>query len=184
MHKSFRIFFSSVAVIRLLGIIAFFVIEAWRKSDSRLEGLNLFDIDVDIDLHFEWWEWLSMYMIVAAYPLNTILSLILSFKPKWFFTSFLRYKIIPVVLYVSELVVIPFFAYLAVERVQDAFYPPEPETYLGQLFNTLLPGDAVSIYEKCDTINLCILILCGILFLASFWSFYKARKKMYDAPII
>jgi hypothetical protein len=185
MNKSFRIFFSSVAVLRLLSVIAIFVIEAWYNNQGK-SGSGAFDgLHLDIDLEIEWWEWLAMYTVMVVYPANTIISLILSFKPQWIFTSFLKRRIFPAVLYTCELILIPFFAYLAFEKVQDTFYPPEHNDYLGQFLKTIFPGDnGRSVYEKADAINLCVLTFCGIVFLASFWSFYKARKKMYEMSAI
>lgn len=184
MNRSFRIFFSTIPVIRFVCIPAVFIIpELWHNSLSDHPG---FSGGIGIDLDIEWWQYLLGYMIVISYPANTIISLLISFKPKWVFTGFLKRKIILQIFYIAELIIIPFFIYIAVQRIQDIFFPPESESsyYLTHILKLVFPGDGISIYEKLEVINMGILVLCSLLFIVFFWNFYKARKKTYSEAAI
>jgi hypothetical protein len=180
MNKPFHIFFTSFSVIRFLCILAFFVVDEIRYSDNPdigfLDGFT-------IELEFEWWEYLFMYTFLIVYPLNTIISLLLCFKPKWIFNGFLRRKIILLVPYIGELLIVPLFTYFAIERINDTFFPPESTSYLSDIISAILPPAEVSVYEKWDAINMAVLAFCSLLFVLFFWNYYSARKKALTTSI-
>jgi hypothetical protein len=124
---------------------------------------------------FEWWFILFGYSIMIVYPFNTIIGLLLSLKPKWVINQTLAPFLW--IFYIAEVLTIPYFVYLAVERINDAFFPEEPDFYLSDILIGIFGEKEISIYEKLDAINMGILGLCGVLFIIFFWKYYSMRKR-------
>jgi branched-subunit amino acid ABC-type transport system permease component len=172
MDKVVNISFKIVSVIRLLGIPMIFILDKlWRNSIA--DDGQFTNWDLHIQLH--WWEYLIVFGTMIIFSINTVVGLLLSFA----MTRILRWrqhKNWLVVFYVAELIILPGLIYLCYTRVNEIFFPPEP-TPLDQALHFFLPMEAsgVSIYEKLQIINYCVLTFCSLFFVASFWRMYKSN---------
>jgi hypothetical protein len=189
MSRGFHIFYKVVAVLRFIGIPLLFLFDYLDRSyveQKTIAGeiftffFGTFDIDLNIDFHISFWEYLFMYSLLIAFPLNTIINLLVAFKPRWSMPALFKWKPLFVFLYVIELLVLPVFIYLCIDRLQDVF-PPKSDTYFGQALDFLSPGNGMNKYEEYLVFDLCVLALCSLVFVLFFWKVYRAIKKSYSA---
>ncbi len=174
MNKGFGIFLKTISVIRLLTIpMLFILIKLWRDSipdDGPFRNLK-------IDIQFSFWEYLFVYVVTIVFPVNTVISLLLSFKPKWVMTDFLKRKNFLLSFYIPELITLTVLLYLSYKKIQENFFPKQT-TYLGEVLSWVFPGDGgISIYEKLMAVDFCVLAFCSLVFVSFFWKFYRAQAK-------
>jgi hypothetical protein len=174
MSPSFRTFFKVVSVSRVLAI--FLLVVLWVVWDLNHPASST---GSGIGLELSIWFYLFVYSFCIGLVANTIISLLISFKPKWMFTSFLRHKALLLFFYLVELIVLPFLIYRCYENVQETFFPET--TVVGEVLKFLLKSTTgVDVYEKYEAVNLVLVTLSSFCFVLAFWKFYNARKKEYE----
>jgi hypothetical protein len=173
---SFRLFFQVVSITRVLSIILIFLFDwLWR--------LNRPGTGLGITLHFSIWEYIVMYSLIISFLANTIISLLLSFRPRWSFSAFLKHRAIPLAFYVVELLLVPFLIYFSYEKVQESFFPKT--NYIAELMKYIhLGSSAVNVYEKYEALNVVLVTICSICFVLFFWKFYTGRKKEWQTDTL
>jgi hypothetical protein len=170
MSPSFRTFFKVASFGRVLAL--FFLLLLWLVWDLNHPKNNT---GSTIIIELSIWYYLFVYTFCISFIVNTITSLVVSFRPQWMFTSFLRHKAFLLVFYVIELVVLPFLIYFSYENVQETFFPQT--TVIGDVLKFILQSEsAISVYEKYEALNLVLVTITSFCFVAGFWKFFKARK--------
>jgi hypothetical protein len=173
-----KIFFKTVSVVRLLGIILIFILDKlWSASisDSKFDWF-----EGGFDIRFEWWQVAVMYLMLISYPVNTLVSLAISFKYRIIFSRYFRDKIILIMFYVAEAILIPFYIYFGVMRVNETFSEKSPGI-LDRILGPLFPkNERAEIIEKLQVLNFVLLAVCSLVFIVFFWKFYNKRKEETD----
>ena len=177
MKKLSLIIFKIFSVLRILPFPLFFILDRMQNpvKDNQpvSESAGFFD-------YFTMWEMLVFWMIVIVVPLNTIISLLLSFKPRVIFRSILREKIFLRSLYFLELALVIFFVQRSFEEIQEKFFPSEPgliDSAMRFLFHFKQP--VYDIYDRLKAINLGLLAACSIVYLLFFWPVYNHWRKYF-----
>jgi hypothetical protein len=171
MNRRFTIFYNTFSVLRLaaaLVILSIIVIEAIKRPPPVNDGSGW-------DL-FSPLEELCIISFVIAYPVNSIINALITFRPRWTLPGIFSWKPLFILCYIVELYSVPWFLYKAWERVQDAFFPPTPNTYLDTLLGFLKTEPDRS-GEKWSAVALCLLVISSLLFIVFFWKVYRTRRR-------
>jgi hypothetical protein len=141
-------------------------------SDS-IPNSRFFEDGFDIELPF-WFYILGIAGMIAIVA-NTVISLFLSFKPELVFKSFLKNKKLLLVIYVIEIIVLPFIIYIAVRDINETFFPKIG--VFGNLFDFAFPTNPnTKLFEKLRVLDFAIFCLCSLYFCLFFWKIISKRK--------
>lgn len=163
-----------MAIVRLLAIPMLFILDKlWSDSLSDTWGNS----NHGLHFSFSFWEYLMMYSLVTIYAINTIVLLVLSFKPGKIPIRILQNKIVWRCFLIAEMIILPALLIASYGQIQDSFFPPKP-TLIGEVINFFIPPDpgysATETYDKLRTLDFCLLTCCSIFFVVCFWRFYRA----------
>ncbi|MET0392615.1 MAG: hypothetical protein ABW019_05715 [Chitinophagaceae bacterium] len=162
----------TTVVIRVAVIILFFILEwllkrAYAKQPGLLDGM---------EIEFSWWQQLIGWLVPIILFSNTVVSLLVAFRPDRVIRPGRGSKTWLHAVYFAELLIFPFFLYLVIMDIRDIFFPPVPHL-INVLLEPVFPvNHEARAISKAQTINLAAGCLCSLLFLILLPPVWKARS--------
>jgi hypothetical protein len=171
MNRRFTIFYKTFSGIRLAGalIIIGIILYEFITSPPRQTNGPGFDF-------FTVWEEIAIISFLIAYPLNSIINALIAFKPRWTLPGIFDWKPLFILTFIVELYSVPWFLINAWEQVQDAFFPPPPDTYLDSILS-FMKTDTDHSEEKWTAVWISLLVISSLLFIVFFWKVFRASNR-------
>jgi hypothetical protein len=168
MNRKLQAAYRSMAIVRLIFVLAAFILSSLYKDSLPKTGL----FPNGIDLHLDWWAYALIIFIYCAYAVAILFQLLVSFAPQ-FAAAALQHKAIVWSVFIIEILAAGFIGWIAADNVQRYFFP-KPCTILDTLLSPLFPvNESTLIIGKWDAVNCALMALCSVLFVILMW---KCRK--------
>jgi hypothetical protein len=173
MNRNFRITYRSVALARLIFVLAAFILSKLYSDSLPKTGF----FAGGINLHFEWWQDAIIILIFFAFAFVVLFQLTVSLSPQ-FAPALLQRKAIVWSAFIIELLTAGFLGYMAADEIQRYFFP-RPRSILDTLLSPLFPTNVSTILiGKWQAVTVTLLAVCSAYLAVFIWKY----RKYYPFP--
>jgi hypothetical protein len=177
MNKRYR-FFKTISVTRIVCLVLVAVFYLWR---TNLAGVSVVNEPVEDQLirlpSFEpsLWEKSLIVIIIVAWLFNSIISLLVAFKPSGAMTVTRKNKFLVIIFYAIEVITLPSFFISTYKDTRLNLFTGNHPFWIDYLWGG---NERTVLVSKLMVINQCVLAGCSLCFLLLFWKVFAEQKRL------
>jgi hypothetical protein len=177
MNKRYLLF-KTISVTRIVCIILVAVFYLWRTNLAGGSVVNEPEGDQLIRMpgfELSLWEKSLIVIIIVAWLFNSIISLLVAFKPSGARTVTRKNKFLLIIFYAIEVITLPSFFISTYKDTRLNLFTGNHPFWVDYLWGG---NERTALVSKLMVINQCLLVCCSLCFLLFFWGIFIERKKV------